>query len=312
MTVKILVALQSFGEYSDMPVRMLEQSGAKIVYNRKGHRLNRDEIIELANGCQGIIAGVEPYNREVLERLPELKCISRSGVGTDTIDQQYARRQGITLLNTPGVVVQPVAEMTIALMFDLLRLLTYHTAVVQSGQWNKQAGHNLSSRKIGIIGLGRIGKKVAEYIRIFHADVMGYDLYPDHSWAELHGVRIVDLKTLITTSDVISLHVSLSSENPFMLGPSEFLTMKKGTIIINTSRGQVIDETALYENLRSGHLGGAGLDVFKNEPYDGPLRTLKNVVLTPHISTLTEESRAEMERESVENLLKNLNLPIRQ
>jgi D-3-phosphoglycerate dehydrogenase / 2-oxoglutarate reductase len=312
MTVKILVALQSFGEFSDIPVRLLENSGAEIRYNRKGHRLVQEEIVELAQGCQGIIAGIEPYDREVLEHLLDLRCISRSGVGTDNIDQEYAQKKNITILNTPDVVVQPVAEMTLALIFDLLRFLTYHTSIIQSGQWKKQAGHILSNRKIGIIGLGRIGKRVAEYLRFFHADVMGYDLYPDDSWAEKHGVRIVDLTTLIETSDVISLHVSLSTENPFMLGEPEFAAMKKGTIIINTSRGQVIDETALYERLCSGHLGGAGLDVFRKEPYVGPLSKLKNVVLTPHISTLTEESRSEMERESVVNLLKFLSLPIQE
>lgn len=312
MTVKILVALQSFGEFSDVPLRMLEQSGAEIIYNQKGHRLCQDEIIELAGDCQGIIAGVEPYDREVLEQLPVLKCISRSGVGIDNIDQEYAKKKNITILNTPDVVVQPVTEMTLALIFDLLRFLTYHTTIIRSGQWKKQAGHTLTNRKIGIIGLGRIGKRVAESLRFFHADVMGYDLYPDTVWAEKHGVRIVDLTTLIKTSDIISLHVSLSAQNPFMLGQPEFAMMKKGTIIINTSRGQVIDETALYEHLSSGHLGGAGLDVFRKEPYTGPLSTLNNVVLTPHISTLTEESRAEMERESVVNLLQFLNLPIRQ
>jgi D-3-phosphoglycerate dehydrogenase / 2-oxoglutarate reductase len=312
MTVKILVALQSFGEYSNIPVSLLEHSGAEIHYNQKGHRLCQDEIVELAQGCQGIIAGVEPYDQDVLEQLPGLRCISRSGVGKDNIDQEYAQRKDITILNTPDVVVQPVAEMTLALIFDLLRFTTYHSTLIQAGQWKKQAGHILSSRKIGIIGLGRIGKRVAEYLRFFHADVMGYDLYPDNSWAEKHGVRIVDLATLIKTSDVISLHVSLSTENPFILGQPEFATMKKGTIIINTSRGQVIDETALFEHLCSGHLGGAGLDVFRKEPYVGPLSTLKNVVLTPHISTLTEESRAEMECESVVNLLQFLNLPIRQ
>lgn len=312
MTVKILVALQSFGEYSNIPVSLLEHSGAEIHYNQKGHRLCQEEIVELAQGCHGIIAGVEPYDCGVLEQLPDVICISRSGVGIDNIDQGYAQKKGITILNTPDVVVQPVTEMTIALIFDLLRFTTYHSTLIQAGQWKKQAGHTFSSRKIGIIGLGRIGKRVAECLRFFHADVMGYDLYPNNSWAEKHGVRIVDLTTLIETSDVISLHVSLSTENPFMLGEPEFAAMKTGTIIINTSRGQVIDETALYEHLCSGHLGGAGLDVFRKEPYVGPISKLKNVVLTPHISTLTEESRSEMERESAVNLLKFLNLPIQE
>jgi D-3-phosphoglycerate dehydrogenase len=312
MTVKILVALQSFGEYSDVPKRMLQNSGAEVIFNNFGHRLTHEEIIRLGTGCQAVIAGVEPYDREVLSRLPDLRCISRSGVGTDNIDLECAQAKGITVLNTPEVVVQPVAEMTLAMMFDLLRMLTFHTSVLRSGQWNKRAGHLISSRKVGIIGLGRIGRRVSELLRLFNADVMGYDIYPDRSWAKEHGVRIVDLQTLLTESDIISIHVSFSPENPFILGKTEFDKMKKGTIVINTSRGQVIDEAALYQALRSGHLGGAGLDVFRNEPYEGPLCSLENVVLTPHISTLTEESRAEMEHEAVVNVLKFLNFPVQQ
>jgi D-3-phosphoglycerate dehydrogenase len=312
MTVKILVALQSFGEFSDAPKRLLQNSGAEILYNNLGHRLTRDEIIRLGAGCHAIIAGVEPYDQEVLRHLPDLRCISRSGVGTDTIDLNYAKTKGIAILNTPDVVVQPVAEMTLAMIFDLLRHLTFHTTILKDGQWNKRAGHLLGSRKVGIIGLGRIGRRVAELCRALNAEVTGYDLYPDHSWASKHGIRIVDLRTLLEDSDIISVHVSLSSENPFTLGKTEFGMMKPSAILINTSRGQVIDETVLFDALKSGHLGGAALDVFRNEPYDGPLCTLDNVVLTPHISTFTVESRAEMERDSVMNALKFLNLPVRE
>ena len=312
MTQRILVALQTFGEFSDESKRLLKNAGITVVYNTLGHRLDREEIVRLGQGCVAIIAGVEPYDRDVLDQLPDLRCISRSGVGTDAIDVAYAKAKGIVVLNTPQVVVQPVSEMALAMMFDLLRHLSYHTGILKTGKWEKRAGHLFTGRKIGIIGLGRIGKRVGELCRALQATVMGYDVYPDKEWAARQGVFLVDLETLITTCDIISVHISVTSDNPFVLGAREFNKMKKGTILINTSRGQVIDEVALYEALRSGHLGGAGLDVFQTEPYDGPITSLDNIVLTPHISTLTEESRSEMEREATVNALRFLKLPFRE
>ncbi len=307
MKRKILVALQSFSEYSETPLRLLHDAGVDIVLNELGHRLNQNDIVQLGHDCDGVIAGVEPYDENVLNSLQNLKCISRSGVGVDNIDMEKAKQRGITVLNTPDVVVQPVAEMTIAMIFDLLRFLTLHTNLLKSGQWKKIAGHLLSGRKVGIIGLGRIGKKVAEMLKALNADVYGFDLYPDRIWAKQHDVKITSLLDMLKVSDVLCIHVSVLKENPFILGRSEIAQMKKGSIIINTSRGQVVNEAALYEALKSGHLGGAGLDVFNNEPYKGPLCELDNVVLTPHISTLTQESRAEMETQAVINILNFFN-----
>ncbi|MCK5606971.1 phosphoglycerate dehydrogenase [Candidatus Pacearchaeota archaeon] len=303
MKRKILIALQSFSDYSEIPLKLLQDSGMDIVLNDLGHRLDRDEIIQLGRNCDGVIAGVEPYDEYVLNKLKNLKCISRAGVGIDNIDLEISKQKNITILNTPDVVVQPVAEMTIAMIFDLLRLLTLHTTLLRSGKWTKQAGHLLSGRKVGIIGLGKIGRKVAEILKVLNADVIGFDLYPDDTWANRYGVKMTSLQNILIESDVLCLHVSLSKDNPFFLGEEEISQMKKSSILINTSRGQVIDENALYDALRSGHLGGAGLDVFASEPYNGPLYELDNVVLTPHISTLTEESRNEMEKQAVENLI---------
>jgi len=304
MKKKVLVALQSFNEYSELPMKLLTQANMDIVLNKLGHRLNQAEIIELGTDCDGIIAGVETYDENVLENLPKLKCISRSGVGIDSIDVEKAKEKGIAILNTPDVVIQPVAEMTVAMIFDLLRLLTLHTNLLRSGQWKKQAGQLLMGRKVGIIGLGRIGKRVSEMLKCLNADVSGFDIYPDHQWAKMNDVKISSLQGIIKESDIVCIHVSFSKENPFTLGKDEISQMKNDSILINTSRGQVIDDKALYEALKSGKLRGAGLDVFSNEPYYGPLCEFDNVVLTPHISTLTKESRAEMEIQAVENLLR--------
>jgi len=309
MKRKILIALQTFSEYSETPLKLLKNAGVEIVQNKLGHRLNQSEIIQLGKDCDGVIAGVEPYDAYVLNSLPNLKCISRCGVGVDSIDQETANKKSIAILTTPDAVVQPVAEMTIAMIFDLLRFVTLHTSILKSGRWERRAGHLLSSKRVGVIGLGRIGKKVSEMLKTLNADVCGHDIKPDREWADKVGVKLKSLQEILKTSDILCLHVSILKDSSFVLGSSEISKMKKGAIIVNTSRGQVIDEVALYEALRSGHLGGAGLDVFSSEPYHGPLCELDNVVLTPHISTLTEESRTEMEIEAVKNLLRFFDLP---
>lgn len=303
MKLKICVALQSFGQYSPKPLEMLKADGADVIFNKMGHRLNQGEIIELGHDCSGIIAGVEPYDKEVLASLKKLKCISRCGVGIDSIDTVEARRRGIVILNTPDAVARPVAEMTLAMIFDLLRLLTLHTTSLRAGRWERLPGQLLQGRSVGIVGLGRVGKMSARMLVSLGADVYGSDIEPDIAWAKENNVKILPISELLESVDILCIHVSLLKGRSFFLGEKEISRLKKGAIVINTSRGQAIDEKALYEALKSGCLGGAGLDVFSEEPYHGPLVGLDNVVLTPHVASLTVESRDAMEIQAVRNIL---------
>jgi D-3-phosphoglycerate dehydrogenase len=307
---KILVALQTFGEHDDLPLRLLNKSGTEIKLNKLGHRLSAAEVIELGCDCEGILAGVEPYDREVLNGLTKLECLSRCGVGLDNIDLAAAKARGVAVLNTPEVVVQPVAEMTLAMIFDLLRSLTFHTGKLRSGKWEKRSGHLLRGRKAGIIGLGRIGKKVALLLNVLGAEVYGFDISPDKEWALKNSVKLSSLPELLKKVEILTIHAASSKDNPLFLGREELEQMREGAILVNTSRGKMVDEGALYDILKSGRLGGAGLDVFSEEPYKGPLLGLDNVILTPHISTLTVESRAEMEKQAVENLINYFKLPV--
>ncbi len=303
MKKNILVALQSFSEYSGQPIAILQKSKAELIMNKSGHRLNQQEIIELGGDCEGIIAGVEPYDKNVLNHLKNLKCISRCGVGVDNIDMDLAREKGITVLNTPEAVVQPVVEMTIAMIFALLRKLAIHTNLIKKGEWRKDAGKLLCGSKAGIIGLGRIGKKVAVTLKLLGARVYASDIKPDLLWAKSNGVTVLPVDELLSLVDILSIHVSIEKDATFVLGEREITKLKKGCVIINTSRGKAIDEVAFYRALSSNFISAAGLDVFTQEPYQGPLSSLDNVILTPHIATLTEESRTEMEIEAVKNLL---------
>jgi D-3-phosphoglycerate dehydrogenase len=303
MTRKIFVALSTFGEYGCAPVDLLKDSGFPYSINPLGKRLQREEIIEMGGDAEGIIAGVEPYDSHVLDRLPKLRVISRCGVGIDNIDLGRAESLGISVLNTPDVVVQPVAELTVAMILDLTRRLSYHTGLMRRKIWQKKAGNLIAAKKIGIVGLGRIGKRVADFMRRLDADVCGTDPVPDSEWGRRSGVKLVSFEELLRSADVVTIHVSDSKEHPFRMGASEFALMKEGALIVNVSRGSYLDEDALCRTLQSGRLGGAALDVFPREPYAGRLCDLENVIMTPHIATLTEESRFEMELEATRNLI---------
>ncbi len=295
--------MSTFGEHGKDPLSLLEESDFLYSLNPLKRRPNVKEIIEMSKDCEGIIAGLELYDGGVLDQLPKLQCLSRCGVGIDNIDLKKAKEKNIAVLNTPTVVIQPVAELTLAMIFDLLRKLTFQTLKFKEKKWDKQTGSLLGGKKIGLLGLGRIGRRVAELLRKLDTRVYGADLYPDKAWAATHGVVLLPIEELIQTVDILSIHLSVLKENPFQLGKKEFLKMKKGSMLVNVSRGSLLDEDALYEVLKRGHLAGAALDVFQEEPYSGKLTELDNVILTPHIGTLTEQSRLQMEVESVQNLI---------
>ena len=300
---KIFVALSSFSQFGNEPIDILNQSKIEYSINPLGRRLIEEEIIEMGSNSTGIIAGVEPYSAQVLELLPRLNCISRAGVGMDNIHLGYAEEHGITIKNTPDVVIQPVVELTFAMIFDLLRRTTDHTIILKSKEWRKVPGNNLTGKTIGIIGAGRIGRAVAETLIKFNVKVVVHDIHPEEEWAQANGVQFVGLTELLKNVDIISIHVEPSVTDAFLLGKKEIQKMKKGVLIINTARGSFIDEIALCEGLNSGHVGGAGMDVFPAEPYKGNLIDCDNVLLTPHVATLTKESRLEMEIEATLNLL---------
>lgn len=305
---KIFVALSTFGEYGKKPLELLKKSGIPFVLNSCGSRLTQEGLLKLAEGCAGIVAGVESYPDVVLNQLPDLKCISRCGVGVDNIDLVKAGELGVKILNTPDPVIVPVAELTLGMILDLLRHISWHTNCLRNGQWQKKGGHNLQGKTVGIIGLGRIGKKVAGLLKAFDVCLMASDPCADKIWAVKNNVTLAPTEQLLQNSDIVTLHLGVDKNAPFFLDEKQIRLMKPGAVLLNLSRGQLVDEQALYAALVDGHLAGAGLDVFSKEPYKGKLSTLENVIMTPHIATLTAESRLQMETQAVENLLREMTL----
>jgi len=307
MNNKVFVALSTFAQYGKKPLELLKNSGIDYSINPLGRRLVEKEIIEMAGEASGIIAGVEPYNAEVLSALPHLKYISRAGVGIDNIDLDYAEKNNITIRNTPDVVIRPVVELTLAMIFDLLRKTTFHTNLLKQNRWEKTAGNLLLNKTVGIIGTGRIGKAVAELLIKLGVNIRAFDISPSKKWASMNKIEYLPFENLLSSVDIISLHALPEPDHLPLIGKEEIMLMKKGVVLINTSRGDCIDENALIEGLKSEKVGGVGLDVFPVEPYKGELIKFDNVVLTPHLATLTKESRLEMEIQATQNLLKQLN-----
>jgi len=300
---KDLTSPSSFGQIDTQPSDLLKQNGFKIINNPYGRKLTEDEVIELAKDCIGIVAGVEPLTKRVMDSLPNLKCISRVGVGMDSVDLDYAKQKGITVVNTPDGSTRSVAEMTIAMTFALLRRIPQADCDIKNEIWKKQTGNLLYGKIIGVIGLGRIGRMVAKMFKALGNDVIGYDLYPDQEWMAANKVKLIGLKKLLQTSNIITLHIPENSEKRSLIGKKEIAAMKKNSFLINLSRGGVVDEKSLYEALISKQIKGAAIDVFSKEPYSGNLTKLDNVVLTPHLGSYAAEGKLQMEIDAVNNLI---------
>lgn len=297
---KIAITTTTFGEYDKEPLNILDRNGFQIQSNPYQRKLVKDEVIKLCKGAVGIIAGTETLDADIMEAITTLKVISRCGTGTDNVALVDADRIGIKVYNTPDAPTSAVAELTVGLMINLSRKISQMEKELKMGQWKKRMGNLLSEKRIGIKGFGRIGRKVAELLKPFGCEIAYADPFVEDG---LMGLQRMSLKELLCWADIVTIHVGV---NERLIGDAEFQYMKKGTLIINTSRGGVVDETALYEYLSSGHLGGAALDVFEEEPYSGPLKALDNIILTPHIGSYARDTRVEMERQAVANLLKGL------
>lgn len=300
---KILTSPSSIAQVGPQPFDLLIANGYEIINNPFGRKLTEGEVIELAKDCIGIVAGVEPLTALVMDELPNLKCISRVGVGMDSVDLEYAKKKGIIVVNTPDGPTRSVTEMTIALTFSLLRKIPQADANIKKGVWKKETGNLLFGKTIGIVGLGRIGRMVAETFSKLGNNVIGFDLVPNEDWAKKYNVAIVELNELMLASDIISLHVPPNKDKTSIIGKDQLSLMKKSAFLINTARGGVVDETILFSLLKEKKIGGAAIDVFSEEPYKGPFTTLENVVLTPHLGSYAAEGKLQMEIDAVNNLI---------
>ncbi len=303
---KVLTSPSSFGKISSEPIDLLIKNKFNVIDNPFGRKMSVDEVIYYAKDCIGIVAGVETLNSKVMDSLPNLKCISRVGVGMDSVDIDYANRKGIKVVNTPNGPTRAVAELTVGLTFSLLRKIPQAHYDLKNKVWQKQTGNLIHGKRIGVLGLGRIGKMTAEMFRALGNSVYGYDIYPDKGWAKENDINITGFKHLLSSSDIITIHVPAKKDGSPLISKGELDLLKNDAFLINVSRGGVIDEEALYEILISGKLSAVALDVFKDEPYAGKFCDIENVVLTPHIGSYAKEGKIRMEVDAVKNLINAL------
>ncbi len=297
---KIVITTSSFGRYDKEPLDALKKKGFESIMNPCGRKLERKELMDLCLNAVGIIAGTEELDNNTLRRLIKLKVISRCGAGLENIDLSAAGRLGIKVFNTPDAPVQAVAELTVGLIINLLRKVNQMDADIRNGKWEKLMGSLLCGKRVGIVGFGRIGSRVSRLLSSFGCKLAYYDPFLKKTKLK---ARYMPLKKLLKWADIISIHASGRDK---VLGKNEFNIIKKGAWLINASRGEIIDEKALYRALREDRLAGAALDVFGREPYNGPLKEFNNVILTPHIGSYAKEARIKMETEAVRNLVRGL------
>jgi D-3-phosphoglycerate dehydrogenase len=301
---RVLLSTTSFQDTPGIHHEMLAKAGFEIV--RERGPLPESRMLELAGQFDAYLCGDDAFTRAVIEKsLPRLKVISKYGIGLDKIDVAAATDLKVPVLFTPGVNHTTVAEHTFALLLATARNLVTEANHVAAGRWTRITGSELCGKTLAIIGFGRIGKEVAIRARAFGIKVLGYDLYWDEDFARWHDVeRVQDLDALLSRSDIVSLHVNLTPQTKHLLNGQNLSRLRKGAIIVNCARGELVEVEGLVAALKSGHLRGYAADVLDQEPppADHPLLGLPNVILTPHIGSRTNESVQRQASCAVENL----------
>jgi len=271
---------------------------------------NEEDVIKNCKDADALLVQYAPITRKVIESMKNLKIIARYGIGVDNVDLEAASEKGVFVTNVAYDMCD-VADHTISLMLCLIRKIPWIYQSTKSGEWDWKKFRPIVSVKgktIGIVGLGRAGREVARRLSGFEVSIIAYDPYVTAQAFEKNHIRKVDLEGILAKSDVITLHVALSKETTHIIGESELRKMKKNAILINTCRGPVVDERALYNALKEGRIAGAGLDVLENEPLtkDSPLLQLNNVIITPHIAWYSEGSVIEIQRATAQEVARVL------
>jgi D-3-phosphoglycerate dehydrogenase len=303
--MKILLTTTSFQDTPGAHHDMLAQTGWEIITARGP--LNEADTLALVGDVDGYICGDDAITRKVLEKArPKLKVLSKYGIGVDKIDVKSATEFGIPVLFTPGVNHTTVAEHNFLLLLALEKNFLFHTDSTRSGGWKRKTGHELLEKTIGIIGMGRIGREVAIRAKAFGMKIIGFDLHWDEKFAAELGIQQAKtLDDIYKNSDYISLHTNLTPETKDMISAASIAKMKKGVLILNCARGEIVNTNDMIAGLKSGQVGGYGTDVLDHEPPapDHPLLKLPNVVCTPHVASRTYESVVRQATTSVKNLI---------
>ncbi len=287
-------------------LQKLSDAGWSIVRNPHGRKMTEDEVSDLlrTSGAEAMVAGVEPLTQRVFEENPQLRMISRCGSGIDSVDIEAAEGADVALYRTPEAPAEAVAELTISLAIAVLRRVGEADRLVRSGEWHALMGRSYGRSRIGIVGLGHVGSRVAAVSAVLGAEVGYTDHYVDNDEYE----RFDDVAALAEWADVLTIHLPHDEDTHHTVNADILEALGYGGVVVNTARGGLVDEQALYEALVDGRIAGAALDVFESEPYSGPLATLPNVMMTCHMGSYARQVRAAMESEALYNALDYLGM----
>ncbi|MFN8497866.1 MAG: phosphoglycerate dehydrogenase [Anaerolineae bacterium] len=301
----VLVTATSFGRADACLRSELEAAVGRVTYNPTGKPLTSAQLAELLPTVDGCIAGLDDFDAAALQHADCLQVIARYGVGTDNVDLDAVRALGIVITNTPTANAVSVAELTVALMLNLARPILAAAEATRRGDWPRTTGLLLEGKTVGLVGLGAIGKAVARRLAAFDCRILAYDVAADSAFAAANRVQIAPLAALLGAADFVSLHVPLLPSTRRMVDQSFLAAMKPGAYFINTSRGELVDEAALGDALRRGHLRGAALDVFESEPpaADNALLGSPQVIATPHMGAHSDGAMNAMGRGALDDCL---------
>ena len=304
---KVLITTVPFADKNRLPLELLSGAGVEYVINPLGRKLKEGELADLVADFDVLIAGTEPISESVMSRGSRLKLISRVGIGLDSVDLLAAERRGIHVSYTPDAPAPAVAELTVGLMLCLLRSIHVANLQLHNGHWQRHFGRRLAEVTIGIIGTGRIGGRVLRRLVPFGSPrLLVNDLRPDQKLVPELKLEWVDKEVIYRQADLISLHVPLTAQTKNMVRREQLLMMKPDALLINASRGGIINERDLAEVMQAGHLGGAALDVFDHEPYSGELAKIERCLLTAHMGSMSVDCRTRMEIEATEEAVRFL------
>ena len=295
---KVVVTARSFGNTDEKAYRILEENDCEV------KKIKAEDISTEIVDADAVIAGLEEYNEELISKAEKLKVISRYGVGYDKVDLETCKKHNVAVTFTPGANSESVADMAVCLMLACARNITEINSRLKKGESYRPAGVELFGKTLGIIGAGRIGKGVGKRCSGFNMNILCYDTYEDENFKKEYGAKYVSLEELLKESDFITIHSPLTPETRNMISTKELSLMKEDAIIVNTARGGIIDEEALYKALTEHRIRAAGLDVLEKDPsFESPLCELDNCIVTSHVAATTKEASSLMSTMAAENVV---------
>jgi len=305
--MKILVTPRSITRSGHPALKRLEAAGYELVLSTPGRQPDEEELLGQLPGCVGYLAGVEPVSARVLEAATELRAISRNGTGVNNIDLGACERLNISVLRAEGANARGVAELAVGLTLALVRSIPFSDRHMKAAGWERRMGMELAGRTMGLIGCGHVGRQVAVMAAALGMRVAACDPYPDHSFSPPDRFRYASLDEVLAEADVISLHCPVPSDGQPLINRERIAAMKDGVYLVNTARGELLDDQAVLEALVNGKIAGVAIDAFRTEPPGrDPLVEHDKVIAVPHIGGFTDESVTRAIEVAIDRLLEVL------